>query len=111
MISTNRAVRILMDKPGDIVIQGQGPGQVVVSEAYYPGWKVLVDGKYGALEIFETEFLAASLPEGPHYIQFKYSPICFRWGAVISLLTAILTAAWCYKSVRKNSLNLTLRNV
>jgi uncharacterized membrane protein YfhO len=82
-----QAVKILEDQPGDVRLESQGPGQVILSESYFPGWKVFLDGKLISTEIFEGNFLAASIPEGPHRIQFRYRPTSFKIGEAISICT------------------------
>ncbi len=80
-------IQIVKDRPGNIIVQAQGPGKLVVSEAYYPGWRVTVDGKASNARIFEDAFVSVDLSPGSHRVRFYYYPFSFLLGLIISLLT------------------------
>ena len=88
--------------PHQVVIEAdlQADGFLVLSDTYYPGWKVYVDGRedkiYQADYLFRTVFLE----QGRHVVEFRYSPLSFRIGLAISLATgAILCAMAVYGSL------------
>jgi hypothetical protein len=66
---------IVADKPGRISLTAQGPGELVVSESFYPGWRLRVDGAARDVEIFEKNFLKTTLESGRHQIEFTYFPL------------------------------------
>jgi hypothetical protein len=75
----------------------RSPGLVVVSDMYYPGWTVTVDGH--PAEIFRTNraMRGVTLPAGRHRLVFRYTPLSFRIGTGLSLLGLISLAvlfAW-----------------
>ncbi len=64
---------------------------VVFSEIYYPkGWEVFVDGK--RMPYFRADYLlrAMVVPAGHHTIVFKFSPVAWRVGEKISLISSII---------------------
>ena len=63
---------------------------LATSEVMYPGWRAAVDGK--RVPVFENNaaFRTIYLPKGAHTIEFSYRPTIVLWGAMISLLAAII---------------------
>ena len=66
------------------------PGILVLTDYYYPGWKVFVDGTQGTLLRANHFFRAVELPAGNHSVEFVYDPVSFKIGLIISSLTAML---------------------
>ena len=69
------------------------PGILVLTDSYYPGWKVFVDGAQKKLLRANHFFRAVELPAGNHSVEFVYDPLSFKIGLLISLLTAALLIA------------------
>lgn len=68
-------------------------GLLVLLQNYYPGWKVLIDGKEGHLFTANTSFIATMIPAGRHEVEFRYHPtmIIYAWYvSILTLLTLIL---------------------
>ena len=63
-------------------------GLLVVSEVYYPGWEVFVDGK--KQEILQTDLMlrGVMLGGGQGEVEFRYRPASVRRGAAVSLAAA-----------------------
>lgn len=71
--------------------QGNGNQLAVFSAIYYPkGWNVYIDGKI--FPHFQADFVLRSmlLPKGNYDIVFKFEPVSFRVGSVISFWSSIL---------------------
>lgn len=64
-------------------------GFLVLSDIYYPGWKVEVDGNQQ--EILKANYLvrAIELQPGEHEVRFYYDPLSFKIGSRISLATLV----------------------
>lgn len=62
---------------------------VVSSIPRWPGWKVSVDGKRIDPVEVNAVFLGFVVPKGAHDVRVWYSPMSFRVGAWIALLTVI----------------------
>lgn len=70
-----------------------GPGILVLTDAYYPGWHVYVDGKEGKILKANYFFRGVALGEGNHLVEFKYEPRMFKiglWGSILSFAALIL---------------------
>ena len=65
------------------------PTRVVFSEIYYPGWKATVDGKKAEIHSFEDTFNSVNVESGRHEITFRFFPISFLVGLMITMLTVI----------------------
>src|SRR5205814_8684383 len=88
-MDSGEEAKLITDSPGDISIEAKGPGQLIVSEAYNPGWRALVDGKKERVVAFENAFLSVGLPAGPHIVHYRYRPLSFLFGLIISLTTLL----------------------
>jgi hypothetical protein len=70
-----------------------GSGVLVLTDSYYPGWKVFVDGTEGKILQANHFFRGVELTAGNHRVEFVYDPVSFKFGFVISSLTAVLLFA------------------
>lgn len=75
-------------------------GYLVLTDTYYPGWKVYVDGR--EQEIYKANYIqrAVYLKPGKHTIEFIYFPRSFRIGLWLSFFTLIILSSgifWHYK--------------
>ena len=71
-----------------------GSGILVLADSFYPGWRVYVDGKEAKILRANLFFRAVSLPPGKHRVEFRYKPVSFTIGLVISMLTLCGIVAW-----------------
>jgi uncharacterized membrane protein YfhO len=57
---------------------------VIVSEAWFPGWKATVDGQ--ATPIYEAYgFLrGVVVPRGRHRVEMRYQPASVIWGGLLT---------------------------
>jgi hypothetical protein len=76
-----------------IEVKRDAPGLLVVSMAWAPGWRATVDG--APAEVYRTNhaLLGVYLPAGEHTITLDYSPLGWRWGWPISLVTLLAICA------------------
>jgi hypothetical protein len=74
--------------PNTLQVESEGPGWLVVSEIWAPGWQAALDGR--PVEVYRTDvaFLGVPLPTGSHTVEFEYSPVGWAWGRWVSLGTA-----------------------
>ena len=79
-------------------------GFLVLGDAWFPGWRVLVDGKESTM--YRTDYLIRSvyLPKGHHRVRFVYDPLCFRLGAIISSCSLSVIAGLLIRRRRKKVL-------
>ena len=60
---------------------------LVLSKAYYPGWKAYVDGIEKTIFPADYAFRGIPIDPGEHKVEFRYQPISIKIGGIISLLT------------------------
>jgi membrane protein YfhO len=60
---------------------------LVLSDAYYPGWKAYVDGIEKTIFPADYAFRGIAIDPGEHKVEFRYRPISMKIGGIISLLT------------------------
>ncbi|MGL5258287.1 MAG: YfhO family protein [Proteocatella sp.] len=75
---------------------------VNMSQCYYPGWNVYVDGEKSNLYIVNNVIQGVAIPTGEHEIVFKYQPKSLYLGAFISLITLIISIFVLFKNKTKN---------
>lgn len=63
---------------------------LVLSEVYYPKWKVYVDGKEGEILKADYAVRAVSLPAGGHEVVFRYDTATLERGLLISVVTLVI---------------------
>jgi len=68
-----------------------GNGFLFLSDTYYPGWKVYVDGRKERMYRANYTFRAVYLSRGRHTIKFIYKPLSFILGLYLSISTFIIT--------------------
>lgn len=86
------SVVLLERLPEKITLESktEKPAMLFLSESFYPGWQAYVDGK--KVEIFQANYLfqTIELPAGEHKIIFKFIPMSFYFGALISGATTLI---------------------
>lgn len=85
----NSETRIISYSNNEIRLEASTslPGYLVMSEVYYPGWHVEVDGNPAELKRANYAFRAVLLTPGMHQIRFYFLPATWRVGLACSLLT------------------------
>ncbi len=88
-------VTVTVDDPQrvDLTALLRSPGLVVVSDVFYPGWTLTVDGRPAEILRTNRVMRGAALAAGTHRLVFRYEPASFRIGAAVSLAGLIAVAA------------------
>jgi hypothetical protein len=75
----------------DVVIRASlnSSGILVLADSYYPGWTVYVNGKDEIIRRANLFFRAVALPAGHHTVEFRYAPMSFRVGLIVSVATIV----------------------
>jgi hypothetical protein len=80
------------------------PGYLVVSDAYYPGWHVFVNGEEKEILRANHAFRAVFLEAGTATVEFQYESKPVMQGSIISLATWVLVLGsvgiWLQKKSR-----------
>lgn len=92
-------VHVLSYSPNNVVAQTESDSNqlLFLSDTYYPGWKVFIDGVQTKIYRANYVFRAVIVPAGNHSVVFTYQPGSFALGAkitIISVVAAILFALW-----------------
>jgi hypothetical protein len=79
------------------------PGFLVLADVFYPGWKCFVDGK--ETKIFRANYVMRGvfLPAGRHRVEFRFDPLSFKIGGVISVTTLLVISGWLFWSMRRKA--------
>ena len=72
-----------------------GPRMLVLTDLFYPGWQALVDGRPAQMYRADYAFRGVPVPGGTHVVEFRYRPVSFIAGAMISGLTLLGLVGWC----------------
>lgn len=91
-------VKIIKWSPHKITIEtdSKRDGFLVLSEIFYPGWKVYIDGKKGEILRANGIFRAVYVKRGQHLVQFTFSPFSFKLGLWISTLTLLIASIYSF---------------
>jgi hypothetical protein len=73
----------------EVTISNPVAGYLVLSDNYFPGWQVWVDGKPASILRANYLVRAVALEPGEHEIVFRYRPWSWRIGKTISLISII----------------------
>jgi hypothetical protein len=87
------AVESLQDSPNAVTIRAasESGGFLVLADTFYPGWQATLDGQPVEILRANHTFRAVAFPPGEHTVVFRYLPLSFQVGAVVSLLTLFVT--------------------
>jgi hypothetical protein len=105
-LRSSSTVRIMRYQQDQIDLQAEmaAPGLLVLSDAYYPGWKMTVDGRPASLLRVNYALRGAYLPSGAHDVVFRFAPVVCYIGLVVTCLTvAVGTGALMVGFVSRRS--------
>jgi hypothetical protein len=82
----------------ELVATLESPGLVVLSDVYYPGWELTIDGRPAPIYKVNLIMRGAAVDAGTHRLVYSYRPRSFLIGRIISLVglaALVLLAAIC----------------
>jgi hypothetical protein len=74
----------------EIEVRAVAPGYLVLSDAWYPGWRAHVDGAPAPVRRADLLFRAVAVDAGVHTVEFTFRPMSLFVGLGISLGGAVL---------------------
>ena len=83
-------------------------GFLLLTDTYYPGWTATVDGK--SVEIYRADYAlrAVSVPSGDHTVIFRYTPVIFTVGIIVTCIGLFVSVAvfiYLYRGNQKKKNN------
>ncbi len=72
--------------------QSNGPGLLVASEVFYPGWQAFVNGRSSPIYRVDGLLRGVVVPNGESIVRFDYRPFSLRAGAAMGLAAILATA-------------------
>jgi hypothetical protein len=95
--------RILNDRSDSmqVAVRASHPSYVVLTDAYYPGWQVYLDGHPVPLRRADYLLRAVQIPAGTHRLIFVYAPLSYLVGMVVTVLTGLAVAVALLVSLRR----------
>ncbi len=94
-----RPVAIELDAPERVRLRSAGaePGVVVLTDAFYPGWEVSVDGAPAPLLRANLGFRGVVVPAGSHLVEMRYRPAWLPRAGAAALAAALLCIALVWR--------------
>jgi hypothetical protein len=74
----------------ELRVEAPAAGLVVLTDTYYPGWEVTVDGRPASIWPANWAFRAVAVEAGIHQLHFQYKPLSFTFGLWTSFLTWLI---------------------
>jgi len=84
-------------------VSSDEPALLFISDTWFPGWKAYVDGAERKIMCANHAFRAVAVEKGEHDVVFRYAPLSFTIGLVISLLFIVSWVALLCSCLRKGS--------
>jgi Bacterial membrane protein YfhO len=87
----SRGVKVVRHRNTEVTLHArlEKPGLLVLSEGYYPGWRVTVDATPARLLRVNVMMRGVVVPAGDHTIVFRFRSPAIRAGLLISVAAAI----------------------
>lgn len=82
--------------PNEVTIEAEmsSHGFLVLSDLYYPGWKVFVDDVEQRIYKADHMFRAVQLEQGRHVVHFVFAPFSFKMGLGVTAVTFVAMCGW-----------------
>jgi hypothetical protein len=99
----NSMARIEEYEPHSVVVNVdmKADGYLVLTDCYFPGWRVYVDGIREKIHRADYIFRAVELKKGEHKLHFVYKPFSVKLGLVLVALSFSLIVCIFIKTRRK----------
>ncbi|MCB0166298.1 MAG: YfhO family protein, partial [Anaerolineae bacterium] len=77
-----------------VAVETDQPGYLVLSDAYYPGWRATIGRQPATLERANYAFRAVYVPAGQFTVEFVFDPVIWKIGLGVSVLTLLTLLVW-----------------
>jgi hypothetical protein len=82
------AAMIVRDGINRVRLNAPRAGYLVLSDAYYPGWRAWVEGKPAEVYLANGAFRAVRVGPGEREVEMRFAPTSFRLGLFASMIAA-----------------------
>jgi hypothetical protein len=92
-------VRITDYQPSTVELETRSatPAVLVLSEAYYPGWRVRIDGQEAPVLRVDHALRGVVIPAGEHRVSFRYKPTWLVRGLWLTLIGLLGTSVLLFQ--------------
>jgi hypothetical protein len=80
-----------------IHVRTSAGGWLLLSDTWYPGWRANVDGQSSKIYRADGLFRAVWVPVGAHQVVFRYRPVSFALGVVLSALAWLVLIGFTWR--------------
>jgi hypothetical protein len=103
-VGVTRPATITAYSPERVALTADGPGTLLLTDAYYPGWTATIDGAAAPIQRADIMFRALSLAPGQHQVEFRYNPLSVWVGFAISGLAwaGLIAIAFSFFAQRRH---------
>jgi hypothetical protein len=90
------AATVVSRKASEVVVETESEADsiLVLTDSYYPGWTAEVDGERVDILRANYVFRAIPLAAGKHRVTFRFRPLSFTIGAILSCVGALCWIGW-----------------
>lgn len=81
----------------EISVRANGPGLLILSEIYYPGWSVRIDGVPAELTVYREILRSVQLTTGTHNVEFAFFPKPIWLGLLTTAFTILCIRVFASK--------------
>lgn len=88
----DQSAKITTYRANEIIIEADTPTEdtLILTDLYYPGWKVYLDGKPADAVLIDGMFRGVKVPAGKHEVIWTYQSGWFLIGGIISCVTLLI---------------------
>lgn len=92
----------LQEAPNLLVLWADKKGKLILWDTFYKGWNVYINGQKSKIESYNKAFRAVDLNSENAQVEFKFEPLSFKYGSLISFFSFFIAVIFLYF---KNFLN------
>lgn len=99
--SLSSSVQIIhySDERIEIAVESDGQGYLLLSDAWYPGWRATINGSDTPVLRANVMFRAVTIPAGQSIVVFEYRPAWLAW-LPLTALGWVLVTGWLIATLR-----------
>ncbi|MDP2654424.1 MAG: YfhO family protein [Candidatus Omnitrophota bacterium] len=99
-LSDGSSARIVKYTANDVIVEAnmEHAGFLMLGDSYHPDWTADVGGKPTQIFFADGLIRAVFLPPGLHTVRFRFAPVSFYAGALLSLLSLAAVLAFALRS-------------